>query len=362
MAREARSHVRKRRRGCLSGCLTKTILLLGLCAVLFVGACVLGFVKNDPETGAPSLSLEGIKGLENLQLPDIELPQSLGDIRLPEGLEGIALPENLKDIGLSDLGSIVQGMGISGLGMSPNGLTVKTLSAGDGEAVLVCADGYTMLLGGGSGMGVMLSAQLLLSGVNHLNAAVAMSSDQAQIGGLPMAITLMPPQYLLFQDSQTKGTAYNRLIATAGKNSKIQMITPKQGLVFMLGRAKVTVIGPKRTAHTDERDDGLSIRVDYGNTSVLIMGSITASGERELISSRVNLDADALICARGGSEEATGTEFVSAVSPKLALMTGKEPANSVKVRLQRSGASVYTTKDHGSMTLISDGQTMSIKE
>ncbi|MBR4038548.1 MAG: hypothetical protein IKJ11_00445 [Clostridia bacterium] len=343
MAREARSHVKKRRRGCLGGCLTKIIVLLGLLAVLFVGACVLGFVKNDPVTGAPSLSLDGVKGLENLQLPDIRLPESLEGIGLPQLPDGVQIPG-------------------WAYGMSPTGLTVKTLRAGNGEAVLICADGYTMLLGGGSGMGAALSAQLLLCGVKHLNAAAAMSSEQAQIGGLPLAIKLMPPQYLLIQDSQTKGTAYNRLISTAQKSSRIEVRAVKKGLSFMLGRALVTVIGPARTAHTDERDDGLSIRVDYGSTSVLIMGAITASGERELISSRVNLDADALICARGGSEEATCAEFVSAVSPQYALMTGKDAPNSVKVRLTRAGAQVYTAKEYGVMTLVSDGQTLRIKE
>ena len=203
---------------------------------------------------------------------------------------------------------------------------------------------------------------MLLSGVKHLNAAVAMSSEQAQIGGLPLTIKLMPPQYLIFQDSQTKGAAYNRLVTTAQKSSKIQLLTPKQGLSFMLGRARVTLIGPARTAHTDERDDGLSVRIDYGATSVLIMGAVTDKGEREMITSRVNLDADALICARGGSEEATCTEFVSAVSPRIALMTGKDPANSVKVRLTRVGAQVYTAKEYGVMTLISDGQLLQIKE
>ena len=325
MAREAKSHVRKWRRGCISGCLTNILLLLGLAALLFVGACVLGFVKNDPETGAPSLSLDGVTGLSNLHLPDVTLPSWA-------------------------------------YGVSKTGLTVKTLRAGDGEAVLVCADGYTMLLGGGSGMGVTLTGQLLLCGVSHLNAAVAMSSQQSQIGGLPLAITLMPPQYLLFQDSQTKGAAYNRMMAQAQKKGGIQAIVPQQGLSFMLGRARVTFIGPARTVHTDERDDGLSVRIDYGNTSVLVMGSITASGERELVSSHVNLDADALICALGGSEEATCTEFVSAVTPSIALMTGKSPANAVKVRLTRAGAQVYTAKEHGVMTLVSDGQTIQIKE
>ena len=346
MAREERSHVKKRRRGCMGGCLTRIILLLGLCAILFVGACVLGFVKNDPETGAPSLSLEGIQGLDSLELPEI---------RLPDGLDRISLP---------DLSGAVQGVKLPGwaYGVSPTGLTVKTLRAGEGEAVLVCADGYTMLLGGGSGIGAAITGQLLLCGVKHLNAVVAMSSDQTQIGGIPLAITLMAPQYLLFQDCQTKGTAYNRMVVQAQKNSSIQAIVPQQGLSFMLGRAKVTVIGPARRVHTDERDDGLSVRVDYGSTSVLIMGSITAGAEREMIASRINLDADALICAQGGSDEATCTEFVSAVSPVYALMTGKEPTNSVRVRLTREGAQTYTMKEHGVMTLISDGQNIRIKE
>lgn len=354
MAREARSHVRKRRRGCFGGCLTRIILLLGLLAALFVGACVLGFVKNDPATGAPSLSLEGVKGLEDLQLPQINLPEiDLGKIELPA---------NLTNIKLENLGAAAKGMQIPGwaYAVNPAGLTVKTLRAGEGEAVLVCADGYTMLLGGGSGMGAGICAQMLLCGVKHLNAAVAMSSEQTQIGGLPLTISLMPPQYLIFQNSQTKGSAYNRLVTTAQGKKGIQLLTPKQGLSFMLGRAQVTLIGPARTAHTDERDDGLSVRIDYGSTSVLIMGAITAGGERELITSRVNLNADALICARGGSEEAACTEFVNAVSPDIALMTGKDAANSVKVRLTRAGANVYTAEEHGVMTLISDGQTMRI--
>lgn len=334
MARGGRSHVRKRRRGCISGCLTNIMLLLGLAALLFVGACVLGFVKNDPETGAPSLSLSGVAGLQNIQLPEITLPENLPDVKLPGWAYGV----------------------------SRTGLTVKTLRAGSGEAVLVCADGYTMLLGGGSGTGAALTSQLLLCGVSHLNAAVAMNSRQEDIGGLPLAITLMPPQYLIYQDSQTKGAAYNRLIAQSERSAGTQAIVPQQGLSFRMGRAQVTVVGPARRIHTDERDDGLSVRIDYGNTSVLVMGSITASGERELISSRVNLDADVLICALGGSEEATCAELVNAVSPDIALMTGKEPANAVKVRLNRAGAQVYTTKEYGVMTLVSDGETIQVKE
>ena len=179
MAKE-HSHVKKRRRGCLGGCLTRILLLLGLCAVLLVGACVLGVVKNDPQTGKPSLSLEGV-GLDSVQLPD------LGNMHLPD-LGGLELPEGSMDGALE---WAKNGLSAWPYAVSRSGLTIKTLRAGDGEAVLVCADGYTMLVGGGSGMGAALTAQLLLSGAGHLNAAVAMSADAAQIGGMPLAITLI---------------------------------------------------------------------------------------------------------------------------------------------------------------------------
>lgn len=343
MGRAERSHVRKRRRGCLGGCLTRILLLFGLCAVLFVGACVLGLVKNDPVTGAPSLTLENISfsGLDASQLLQ----------RLPDGL-----PD------LPGLAQAVQGEELPAwaYGVSPEGLTVKALRAGDGEAIFLCADGYTMLLGGGSGMGVSLTAQLLLCGAGHLNAMAALESDASSIGGLPLAMTLIRPEYLLYPDSQTKGRAFNRMIDTARKSERTKLIVPQQGLSFMLGRARVTVIGPARRAHKDERNDGLSVRIDYGDTSVLVMGGITADGERELITSRAPLDADALICAQGGSGEATCQELVQAVSPSIALMTGKDPANAVRVRLTRAGAQVYAMQEHGVMTLVSDGQTIQI--
>lgn len=348
MAREARSHVRKRRRGCMGGCLTKIVLLLGIAALLFVGAHVLGIVRSNPTTGAPELNFE--------QIDFGRIQQSLEGLDI-SGLEAVKS-------GVSSVTALAGGLSLPAwpYGISREGLTVKTLRAGNGEALLVCCDGYTMLVGGGSGMGIALAGQLLLCGVNRLNVVVAPTNEETQIYGLPLTMTLMQPDYLLYQDCQTKNSAVNRMLETAQKNGKTQLIAPQQGLTFSLGRATVTVIGPAHRVHTDERDDSLSLRVDYGATSVLMMCGATAGGEREILTSGANLRADALICARGGSAEATSSEFAAKVSPKIALMTGKDPANSAKVTLQRAGAKVYTAKEHGVMTLVSDGQTMTIRE
>ena len=42
---------------------------------------------------------------------------------------------------------------------------------------------------------------------------------------------------------------------------------------------------------------------------------------------------------------------MEAAKPKVALITGKNPANSVRIRLQKYGATVYAAKENGVMTL-----------
>ena len=324
MARE-RSRVHKRRRGCLTGCLTNLLLLLGLAALLFVGACVLGIVQNDPETGKPYLSFESV-GLFGVMLPELDLPE----LELPAWAFTV----------------------------NPAGLTVKTLRAGQGEAVLVCSDGYTMLLGAGSGTGALVSAQLLLSGVSHLHAVVAPQSSDAQLGGMKLVMPLMKPDYLFYTDTQVKSSAYNTMLST-GEKQGAQCIAAQKGLSFSLGRATVTIVGPAARHHTEERDDGLSVRIDYGNSSVLVLGGITSAGERELVSSGANLDVDVLIA--DGAEDTACLALVEAATPSVALLTGKSPANPVRVRLQKAGAQVLTAADNGVMTVFSDGQSVSVQ-
>lgn len=332
MARE-HSHVKKRRRGCLSGCLVNLLLLLGVAALLFVAACSFGVIRNDEETGAPYITFEEF-GLGSLSL------DALKDFQLP-GLEELNLPAWAYKV-------------------ESGGLTVKTLRAGDGEAVLVCADGYTMLLGAGEGKGILLCGQLLLSGVNRLHAAVALQSSDEQIGGMEAAVRLMKPGYLLYPDTQVKSGSYNAMLTAAQETEGVQLIAPQQGLTFSLGRATVTVIGPAARHHTDERDDGLSVRIDYGGTSVLVMGSVTSAGEREILAS-ANVRADVLIASCGGGLDGTCAEFVQAVAPQIALLTGSDPANAVRVRLERAGAQVYTAKESGVMTVFSDGENVVVQ-
>ncbi len=321
MAREERSRVHKRRRGCLTGCLTRLLLLLGVFALVFVGVHVLGMVRNDPQTGAPSISFDHVK------LPEIEIP---------------------------DFSETISSLPPWPYSVHPSGMTVKTLRAGKSQAVLICADGYTLLCGEG---GALVYGQMLLSRVNRLSAAVVLGSSDAEIGGMPLMLSLARPEYLFYQDSQIKGKAYQKLM-TEAQRTGTKGIVPEPGFSFTLGRARVTFIGPARKHHTESGDDNLSLRVDYGGTSVLLMGGGGAGAEREIVNSGVPMRADALIAL--GNAGTLSLELVNAVQPRMALLTGKMPENSVQIRLQRIGTQVFTAKEYGVMTLFSDGQNLKV--
>ncbi len=332
MARKGHSTVRRSQGGCLLGCLGRFLALLGLCAFLFVLACSIGIISTDEQTGAPVYSFD------NVHVPEIS------DFN----------PSNMPwpDVG-----------GISALWpypMQSEGLTIKTLQAGKGEALLICSDGYTMLVNGGSGMGFSLAAQMLLCGANHLDVMVVTGTEEEYIHACPRILSMTQPTYLLYQNSQVKSDSFNKLLDIADKNESIQALVPSPGLSFHLGRAEITFLGPTWKPHQDEKDDGLTFRIDYGDTSVLIAGTITKNGEAEIAKGKGNIAADVLVCARGGEETGTCREWVQKVRPKMAVLTGKNPSNSTRIRLSQEGAEVFAMKDHGVITIRSDGNRIEV--
>ena len=331
------SNVKRRRRGCLTGCLPRLVVLLGLAALLFVLATMTGLIVNDPVTGKPAFSTQ------NLHMPDLT-QLNLQNLKLPQiNLSG--LPFQMPKLEWA-------------YGLESRGLSVKILRAGSGEAVLVCCDGYTLLAGTGDN-GLLTCGQLLLCGVNHLDALVADGTGAGYLGGMKDVIGFMKPRYLFYQDSVVKDERYNAMLQAADKVRDLQKVVPRPGTTFNLGRGRVSVVGPVWTSHRDERDDSLSLRVDYGQVSVLLAGGITQGGETELVRENVrNLPASLLICSLGGGEEGSSRDFIRAVEPEYAVTTAEKAAGSVSIRLIQEGIQVASTADNGVMTFTSDGQTL----
>lgn len=119
---------------------------------------------------------------------------------------------------------------------------------------------------------------------------------------------------------------------------------------------------------TEENDCSLVLRLQYGQTSVLMPGDIEAPAEEELLrwarGAGINLRSSALILPHHGSDSSSTEAFLDAVSPSLAVVCGAQtksrPAHPAVIeRLRQRGIPLLSTDTLGMVELSTDGTTLS---
>ena len=107
------------------------------------------------------------------------------------------------------------------------------------------------------------------------------------------------------------------------------------------------------------------VKLTYLNTSYLFMGDAgfasSRDGENTALNSGIELDSDVLKVGHHGSYEASGEAFLAEVTPAYALITTDQdstnhPHVNALNRLIAVGATIYQTKDQGTITITSDGE------
>jgi len=117
------------------------------------------------------------------------------------------------------------------------------------------------------------------------------------------------------------------------------------------------------TSH-DVDNNGVVLRLSWGNVSFLFTADIRAEAELELVMQRANLKATVLKIAHHGSETSTAAQFLAAVDPEVAVIcVGADnpfahPSSEVVERLaDRLGEdAVYRTDQDGTIEFIADGE------
>ena len=151
-------------------------------------------------------------------------------------------------------------------------------------------------------------------------------------------------------------------VITAIKNKNMQITTPIPGDSFKLGDATCTILAPNSSSYDDLNNYSIVIKIKFGENTFLFDGDAGAVSEMEMVNKGFDLKADVLKIGHHGSKTATCANFLSAVSPKYAVIsvgTGNtygHPAQSTMDRLKASGIQVYRTDENGTIIAISNGK------
>ena len=159
--------------------------------------------------------------------------------------------------------------------------------------------------------------------------------------------------------------------AVSHEGAEVLSALPGQVIAFDDG-VFIEVVGPPevllRNTTSDIDNASVAIRVVYGAVSFMLTGDTFMEGERLMVRDGPPIDSDVLKVGHHGSRSSSVDNFLSAVSPDVAVISAgldnrfghphQETLDTLARHVPESR--IYITRDHGSVTVVTDGKTLSV--
>ena len=236
---------------------------------------------------------------------------------------------------------------------SPPTVRVDVITAAGGRAILVTTGGQAALIDGGAGpTGEAVVARLKQLGIGSLVAAFMTRGGTSAASGLIAVMDAVPVQRLYDLVPGNDCPAHQGVLADARAHD-IPVRTAQRGRSLVLGPAKVQVLWPPAQLGGSQEqlanDPGLVGLLD-GRVQMLFADGLTSAELPSIERLGRDLRAQVLELPDGGSAGNLPRDFLSAVSPRVALLepTTAGPAPAVLADLAAAhvlGVEVGRTSD-----------------
>lgn len=242
-------------------------------------------------------------------------------------------------------------------------LVVRFIDVGQGDCALISCGGKTLLIdGGSSNASSKLYAILKRLGITHLDYVIVTHPDADHCGGIAGALNYARCGTFYCSVSEHDTKTFNSILKYLGDTP---ITIPNLGDTFDLGQARVEFVGPvKRTLDTN--DDSLVCKIVLGNKSFLFTGDAGETSEFLMANGSADIDVDVLKVGHHGSNTSSSSLFLNKVTPEYAVISvGSNnyghPDDETLRRLEGTGAEVLRTDKLGTITMTTDGDSISLE-
>ncbi|MDR1669981.1 MAG: MBL fold metallo-hydrolase [Oscillospiraceae bacterium] len=245
-----------------------------------------------------------------------------------------------------------------------SGLTVEFIDVGQADSILVTCEDATMLIDGGNAADSdLIYTYLKDRGITRLDYVIATHAHEDHIGGLPGALEYAEAGTALCPVTDYDSKVFDNFVRALDEQG-VSITVPEPGERFPLGGAEAEIVGPINPSD-DPNGTSVVLRLTYGKTSFLFAGDAERGEEQDILGAGYNLSADVLKVGHHGSDTSTSYPFLREVMPRYAVIScGTDnsyghPHDGLLSRLRDADVTLYRTDMQGSVTCVSDGETVS---
>ena len=244
-------------------------------------------------------------------------------------------------------------------------LTIHFIDVGQGDAILLEADGTTILVDGGYASATV-EDYLQAQDIQDIDLMVATHPHADHIEGLTEVLALYDV-HEIWTNGQTRDNQFYQdfAAAVAAEGATVREVTRTYSA--QMGGLDIDVLHPATPLSGDLNEDSVVLQVGCGEVDLLLTGDATADSEASMHAAGQLSDVDVLKVGHHGSNTSTSTAFLSAITPQDAVIsvgTGNpygHPHQETLDRLAAAGVTVYRTDLDGTVILNSDCATYSIE-
>lgn len=241
-------------------------------------------------------------------------------------------------------------------------MTVHFLDVDQAAATLLQIGDKTMIVDGGDrDKSSFVVAYLKKLGISQVDVMIATHYDADHINGLVGVLNVFPVKQVYDANYTTDTRVFNSFKSYI-KDNNIPEAIPGIKQKIQVGDATVTFIAPRQYGHSEGNDDSICIKVQFGETSFVIMGDPSADAEQQILTQ--DLSADVFYASHHGSNGSNSKTLLANVSPKYVVISCGEdnsyghPGDNTLSRIRNTGAELFRTDKQGTIIATSDGESI----
>lgn len=249
------------------------------------------------------------------------------------------------------------------------GLNVYFIDVGQGDCILIHYLELAILIDAGE----RVNADRILSflqklKIKDIDCLIATHPHSDHIGAIPEIVSGIEVKKIILPYIDEKAVPTTKLfeeflIAIEAADAEIAVAIPGDQYSYL--DLTLTILAPL-TDNDSLNNLSVVTRLDFLDVSFLFMGDAEKPVEKQLISINSTLSADVIKLGHHGSSSSSSKDFLTAVSPKLAIITcGKDnaykhPSEVVKQLLNELNISYMRTDLNGTITVATDGTDINV--